>query len=379
MSVQSVGQSSSDYWLQRLLASYGQQSTDSSQSSVLSLLSQGSDSADSSSATSSASDTSASSAVGSFNDILTALLNGNGTLGYDMETGSLTATGQTGDAGTMPPPPMQGADGSDLTREETETQNDDGSTTRSVTMSDADGNVVGTEKTVSQSDGSFTTTITMTGPDGKTGTRTITGQNTEDGFTVSENLTDSDGNVLESGTQVTAADGSVTSTVTHYRQDGGSVTESESYDADGALVSTSTTTTPSTTTASTADATGTTGSTSGSSSASSSPGSSSGSSSSSSDSSDTTTTVTMTFTAKGIEETTTVTDADGNVVSQTTKEIPLSASTQGSTFGSSLQNADSLADIVGQYAAGRYGSQQYSGQQSWWDNSSEGGGLSLQV
>ena len=372
MSVQSVGQSSSDYWLQRLLASYGQQSTDSSQSSVLSLLSQGSDAADSSSATSSASDTSASSAVGSFNDILTALLNGNGTLGYDMETGTLTATGQTGDAGGMSPP-MQGADGSDLTRNETETKNDDGSTTRTVTMTDADGNVVGTEKSVSQSDGSFTTTITMTGPDGKTGTRTITGQNTDDGFTVSENLTDSDGNVLESGTQVTAADGSVTSTVTHYRKDGGSVTESESYDADGALVSTSTTTTPATT--ATADATGTTADTSGSSSAS----SASGSSSSSSDSSDNTTTVTMTFTAKGIEETTTVTDADGNVVSQTTKEIPLSASAQGGTFGSSLQSADSLADIVGQYASGRYGSQQYSGQQAWWENGSESGGLSLQA
>ena len=372
MSVQSVGQSSSDYWLQRLLASYGQQSTDSSQSSVLSLLSQGSDAADSSSATSSASDTSASSAVGSFNDILTALLNGNGTLGYDMETGTLTATGQTGDAGGMSPP-MQGADGSDLTRNETETKNDDGSTTRTVTMTDADGNVVGTEKSVSQSDGSFTTTITMTGPDGKTGTRTITGQNTDDGFTVSENLTDSDGNVLESGTQVTAADGSVTSTVTHYRKDGGSVTESESYDADGALVSTSTTTTPATT--ATADATGTTAGTSGSSSAS----SASGSSSSSSDSSDNTTTVTMTFTAKGIEETTTVTDADGNVVSQTTKEIPLSASAQGGTFGSSLQSADSLADIVGQYASGRYGSQQYSGQQAWWENGSESGGLSLQA
>lgn len=388
MSVSSIGQSGSDYWLQQLLASYGQSSSTDSQSSILSLLSQGSDATDATSATSSGSSTSSS--VGSFNDILAALLSSNGSLSYDMETGSLTTAGQ-GEEGEMPPPMDgaqggaggQGGEGGGLSRSETVTKNDDGSTTTSATLTDASGNQVGTEKTVENADGSYSTTITMTDPSGKTSTRTITGENTTDGFKETQTLTAADGTVLETGTILTAADGSVTTSMTRNGPDGGSMTQSASYDAEGNLVSSTSSSTAPTITASadssststSSDSTSTSTASGTSSSSSSSSGASSGSSSS--DSSGNTTTVTMAFTSEGIEETTTVTDADGNLVSQSTKEIPFSSTAQGSTFGSSLTEGQGLSDLIGQYAANRYGAGRYAEQQGLFDLGAQQSGLSV--
>ncbi|EFL51575.1 conserved hypothetical protein [Solidesulfovibrio fructosivorans JJ]] len=375
MSVQSIGQSSGDNWLQQLLASYGQ--TRSSQSSILSLLSQGSDATDGTSATSSDASASTTSSVGSFNDILTALLNGTG-LSYDMETGSLTASGQaeaSGEAGMPPPPFMQGTGRPELTRSATETKNDDGSTTRNVTMTNAEGKVVGTEKTTENADGSFTTVMTMTDPGGNTSTRTINGENTDDGFKVTDTLTNADGNVLERRTHLTAADGSVTSSVTRNGPDGGSVAESESYDADGNLLSTTSSTTSPATSVASADSTSGGAGASGGSSAS---GASSSGGSESSDNDSTTTTVTTTFTSESMQETITVTDVNGKIVSQKTKDIPFSRSAKGSSFGSNVPDADSLADITGQYLH-RYGANRYGSAQSQTKSDSGSGGLSVEA
>ncbi|MFU2209165.1 hypothetical protein [Solidesulfovibrio sp. C21] len=380
MSVQSIGQSSGDNWLQQLLASYGQ--TRSSQSSILSLLSQGSDATDGTSATSSDASASTTSSVGSFNDILTALLNGNG-LSYDMETGSLTASGQdeaSGEAGMPPSPSMQGT-GPELTRSATETKNDDGSTSRNVTMTNAEGKVVGTEKTTENADGTFNTVMTMTDPGGNTSTRTVTGENTDAGFKVTDTLTGVDDKILERRTHLTAADGSVTSSVTRNGPDGGSATESQSYDADGNLLSSTTSTTSPTTTVASAEATTSSDSTSstksGSSSENASGGSAaSGTSSSGGDKGGTTTTVTTTFTSESMQETITVTDANGKIVSQKTKDIPFSNSAKGSSYGSNKPDADSLADITGQYIH-RYGASRYGSGQSQAGSDSGSGGLSV--
>ncbi|UJX41441.1 hypothetical protein K9F62_01705 [Desulfovibrio sp. JY] len=383
MSVQSIGQSSGNNWLQQLLASYGQ--TRSSQSSILSLLSQGSDATDGTSATSSDASASTTSSVGSFNDILTALLNGNG-LSYDMETGSLTASGQdeaSGEAGMPPSPSMQGADKPELTRSATETKNDDGSTTRNVTMTNAEGKVVGTEKTTENADGTFNTVMTMTDPGGNTSTRTLTGENTDNGFKVTDILTNGDGNVLERRTHLAAADGSVTSSVTRNGPDGGSVTESENYDADGNLLSSTTSTTsPAKTVASAETASSSEGASStksDSSSENASGGSAaSGTSSSGGDKGGTTTTVTTTFTSESMQETITVTDADGKIVSQKTKDIPFSNSAKGSSYGSNKPDAESLADITGQYLQ-RYGASRYGSGQSQAGSDSGSGSLSVEA
>jgi hypothetical protein len=356
MSVQSVSASSSNDWLQQLLAMYGQTSaTNSTTSSLLSLGSDATDATSSSSSSSSSASSSSSSSVGSFNDILTALLAGNGSLSYDMSTGSLTTSGADGEE----------SGGGDLTRTETQTTNADGSTTTSATMTDSSGNTVGKETTTENTDGSFTTTITMTDPNGKTSTRTITGENTSDGgYKVTDTLTAADGTVLETGTEVAAADGSVTRTMTSNNPDGSSVTESESYDASGELVSMSSSSTSSSSAAS-SSATSSNASTLSSASSSSSSSSSSGSGgSSSSSSSDTTTTVTMTFTSEGIQETTTVTDADGKIVSQNTKEIPFSSTAESSSLGATESSKKGLAGLLSEYAANRYGSDQYSNQET---------------
>lgn len=378
MSVQSIGQDSSTAsWLSQLLASVSNQST-TNQASASSLFGLSDTSSAATAATSSGS-TSTGSSVGSFNDILTALLSGNGKLGYDMQTGTLTDLGASGQ-GSMPPPPMAGMGGDGLTRDIQETENEDGSLSRSVTVSDADGNVIGTEKTTQNADGSFSSVITMTGPDGKTMTRTITGENTADGgFSVTSTLADADGNVLGTGTELTAADGSVTRGVTRNLPDGRTVSESESFDADGKLVST------------TSSSTGTSlaSSTSGTTSASSSSGTSSSSGASSSDSTggsasgtsnkDTTTTVTTLFTSEGLEQTTTVTDADGKILSQNTKEIPFSATADSQSYGATQGSQEGLSGLIGQYAANRYGAGRYAAQQSAGDGSSQSSGISVQA
>lgn len=366
MSVQSIGTTGSYDWLQQLLASYANQSS-TSNTSLSSLLSLSSSSTDETAATSSGS-SSTTSAIGSFNDILTALLASSGSLSYDMATGSLT-TGTTN--GESPPAPPTEGEGAALTRSVSETANDDGSTTRQVTLTDADGNVVGTENTTENADGSFTTTITMTGPDGKTSTRTVTGENTDDGFKVTSTLTAADGTVLESGTELTASDGTVTRTMTRNGPDGETVTETASFDADGNLVSSTTSTTSAT--AAAATAAGSTDSADASSDASGASGSSDSSDS------DNTTTVTMAFTSEGMEETTTVTDADGNIVSQTVKEIPFSQNAQNSSFGSLLEKGDGLSDLIGQYASNRYGASRYANQEAALDLGSQTGGLSVEA
>jgi len=371
MSVQSIGQTSGTDWLSQLLAAYAQQNA-TSQTSLESLLPASADqtSADSSSETSSAS---SGSSIGSFNDILAALLAGSGSLSYDMETGSLVAA----DAGGGQD--MAGSQG--LTREVSETENEDGSTTTSVTLTDADGNVVGTEKTISNADGSFTTTITMTGPDGKSSTRSITGENTDDGFLVTNTLADAEGNILETGTELTASDGAFTHTLTLTGPDGQTVTDSETFDADGKLVATSTSSTSSTTTPAAADsASSSTSGSSGSSETASSDGAS-GSSGSSSDDDDssTTTTVTMSFTDDAIVQTITVTDAAGNVVSETSKEIPLQMSAEGEQWGASEGSQDGLSGLISQYASNRYGMSKYANQESAMDMGSQTSGMSVQA
>ena len=371
MSVQSIGQDTTNSWLSQLLASYGQQ-TASSQSSISSLLGLSDTTSEASSATSSGSTSSTGSSVGTFNDILTALLSGDSSLSYDMSTGTLTNLSSSTETGDMPPPPMEGADG--LTREVTETENDDGSLSRSVTMTDADGNVVGTEKTTQNADGSFSSVITMTDPDGNTSTRTITGENTDDGgFSVSSTLTDANGNVLETGLELTAADGSTTYSVTRNAPDGTTMTESESYDADGNLVSTST----STTVASSASDSSTTASSSSSSTTSSSDSASSASGSS--DSEETTTTVTTAFTTEGMEQTITVTDADGNIVSQSVKDIPFSSTADGESYGATEGSKDGLSGLIGQYAANRYGTSRYAAQEAAMNLEGQGSGLSMEA
>jgi hypothetical protein len=367
MSVQSIGQDTTSSWLSQLLASYSQQSA-TSQSSIASLLGVGDATSEETAATSSGSTSGTGSSVGSFNDILTALLSGDSSLSYDLETGTLTDLGSSTTTDEMPPPPpMEGMEGSDgLTREMTETENEDGSVSRSVTMTDADGNVVGTEETTQNTDGSFSSVITMTDPDGNISTRTITGENTEDGgFSVSSSLTDAEGNVLETGLELTAADGSVTRSLTRTTPEGDTVTDSESYDAEGALVSTSSSTTTTASSSSTSSETVASDST--------------GSSSESSDSEETTTTVTTAFTTEGMEQTTTVTDADGNIVSQNVKEIPFSSTAGGESYGNTEGSQEGLSGLVGQYTANRYGASRYAAQDAALNLSEQGGGLSVEA
>ncbi|BAH74702.1 hypothetical protein DMR_12110 [Solidesulfovibrio magneticus RS-1] len=395
MSIQAIGQDNANSWLAQMLASYTGQ-TSSAASSLESLLGTGSTTSDD---TASSSASSSTASVGSFNDILQALLSGNGSVGYDMTTGTLTDLSGSTLTGVMgPPPPGEGMDG--ISREVTETENEDGSLSRSVTMTDADGNVVGTETTTQNADGSystvmtmvqadgttttrtmtgaydadgnfvekntltaadgtvlesgtvttaqdgsFTSTMTVTDAEGRTSTRTASGEYADDGsFTVISSLAAADGTILETGTETTAADGSYTSTVTRTGPDGNTVTETASYDAEGTLLSSSTSTTTSG-----SGATASSDSSSG----------SSGSSSSSSDSEETTTTVTTAFTTEGMEQTTVVTDADGNIVSKTVKEFPFSADAEGQSFGATEASKDGLSSMLDQYAKGRYGADRY--------------------
>jgi len=341
MSVQSISSSvGSTDWLQTLLAMYGQTDGSTTDSTMKTLRSLNSDSSGTTAATSAdASSDASTSSVGSFNSILSALLAGDGNVAYDMETGSLTALDAEGNAGQA---------ANQLTTSETETKNSDGSTTNKSTTTDADGNVVSTSTTVTQTDGSYTSTITITGPDGKSLTRTVTGENTDEGFQVSSTLTDGNGNVWETTSSLTAADGTTTSTISQYAANGDTSTTTSSYDASGELLSA--TTSYSSSSASQAQAGAAAASTTTAAAASDSTSSSSatsgasgggGGGSSSSDNDDTTTTVSLTFTDKGIEETTTVTDADGNIVSQSTKMI---ASSSGSGLMDST--AASVADDV---------------------------------
>lgn len=394
MSVQSIGQDSTNSWLAQMLASYSGQ-TSSASSSLASLLGTGRSTGDDSANSSSASSTSS---VGSFSDILQALIAGNGSVGYDMTTGSLTDLRGSTQAGAMPPPPGEAMDG--ISREVAETENADGSVSRSVTMTDADGHVVGTEKTTQNADGSystvmtmvqaggttmtrsmtgsydadgnfvekntltaadgtvlesgtvttaqdgsFTSTMTVTGPDGKTTTRTAAGEYADDGgFTVKSSLADADGNILESGTEITAADGSSTYTVTRTDPNGQAVTETEAYDAFGALVS-STTATTSSGTAQAAASGGSSGA--------------SGSSSGSSDSEGTTTTVTTAFTTEGMTQTTVVTDANGKVINKSVKDYPFATKAEGQAYGASEASQNGLSAMLDQYALGRYGAGRY--------------------
>lgn len=87
----------------------------------------------------------------------------------------------------------------------------------------------------------------------------------------------------------------------------------------------------------------------------------------------------MAFTAEAIEETTTVTDPDGKVVSQTTKEIPFDARADGQAFGSSLQKEQGLADFVGQYASRRYGAERYASQEAAGNATSHDSGVSVEA
>lgn len=409
MSIQAIGQDNANSWLAQMLASYTGQ-TSSAASSLESLLGTGSSTGDD---TASSSASSSTASVGSFNDILQALLSGNGSVGYDMTTGTLTDLSGSTQAGAMPPPPPgEGMDG--ISREVTETENEDGSLSRSVTMTDADGKVVGTEtatqnadgsystvmtmvqadgKTTTRTmtgaydadgnfvekntltaadgtviesgtvttaqDGSFTSAMTMTGPDGKTSTRTASGEYADDGsFTVKSSLAAADGTILETGTETTAADGSYTSTVTRTGPDGQAVTETETYDALGSLVSTSTTSASS----GTAQAAASDGA-----------GGSSGSSSESSDSKETTTTVTTAFSTEGMTQTTVVTDADGKIVSKTVKEFPFSAGAEGQSFGATEASKDGLSSMLDQYAKGRYGADRYAAMASSGDSDGQSG------
>ncbi|HML56353.1 MAG TPA: hypothetical protein PKC79_19845 [Solidesulfovibrio magneticus] len=412
MSIQAIGQDNANSWLAQMLASYTGQ-TSSAASSLESLLGTGGTTGDDTANSSSSSSTAS---VGSFNDILQALLSGNGSVGYDMTTGTLTDLSGSTQAGTMPPPPGEGMDGID--REVSETENEDGSVSRSVTMTDADGNVVGTEKTTQNADGSystvmtmvqadgttmtrsmtgsydasgnfvekntltaadgtvlesgtittaqdgsFTSTMTATGPDGKTTTHNASGAYAADGsFTVKSSLADADGNILETGTEVTAADGSTTYTVSRTGPDGKTATETEAYDAYGALVSTSTSTPASGASSGTSQAAGSGGSS-----------GSSGDSSESSGSEETTTTVTTAFSTEGMTQTTVVTDADGNIVSKTVKEFPFSSKAEGQSFGATEASKDGLSSMLDQYAKGRYGADRYAAMASSGDSDGQSG------
>ncbi|WP_165352126.1 hypothetical protein [Solidesulfovibrio carbinolicus] len=413
MSIQAIGQDNANSWLAQMLASYTGQ-TSSAASSLESLLGTGSTTGDDAASSSSSSSTAS---VGSFNDILQALLAGNGSVGYDMTTGTLTDLSGSTQIGAMPPPPPgEGMDG--ISREVTETENQDGSLSRSVTMTDADGNVVGTETTTQNADGSystvmtmvqadgttttrtmtgaydadgnfvenntltaadgtviesgtittaqdgsFTSTMTVTDAEGRTSTRTSAGAYTEDGsFTVKSSLADAAGNILETGSEITAADGSSTYTVTRTGPDGKTATETEAYDAFGALVSTSTSTPTSGASSGTSQAAGSGGSS-----------GSSGDSSESSGSEETTTTVTTAFSTEGMTQTTVVTDADGNIVSKTVKEFPFSADAEGQSFGATEASKDGLSSMLDQYAKGRYGADRYAAMAASGESGGQGG------
>ena len=375
MSVQSIGQdSSSSSWLTQLLANMQGQSTtgQASASSLFGLTEVASDTSGSSAAATSSGSASSGSSVGSFNDILAALLSGNGALGYDMQTGTLTNLAASGEAAASD----SGTESDGLTREITETDNADGSLSRSVKVTDADGNVVGTEQTTQKADGSFTTVATVVGPDGKTITRTITGENTSDGgFSVTNTLTNAAGTVFEKGTELTAADGSVTRSLTRTTPDGQTLTDSEAFDADGNIISTTSSVTGAVTTASASDTT----SASGSSESSAAASGSSDSSSSSSENSDTTTTVSTLFTSEGLTQTTTVTDATGKILSQNTKEIPFSATADSQSYGPSEGSKKGVSGVIDQYAANRYGTSRYAAQQALSESSGQSSSLSVQA
>ena len=413
MSIQAIGKDNANSWLAQMLASYKGQ-TSSTASSMASLLGT-SGSADDGKANSSASSSTAS--VGSFNDILQALLAGNGSVGYDMSTGSLTdLSGATQTGAMLPAPSSEKTDG--ISREVLETESADGSLSRSVTMTNADGKVVGTEKTTQNADGSYSTVMTMVQADGTTTTRSMTGSNDADGkfvekntltaadgkviesgavttaedgsftstmtatgpdgkttthnasgayaadgsFTVKSSLADAAGNILENGTEVTAADGSTTYTVTRTGPDGKTATETEAYDAFGALVSTSTSTPTSGASSGTAQAAG--------------AGGSSGASDSAaggSGSKDTTTTVTTAFTTEGMTQTTVVTDAKGKVLNKSVKDFPFSTKAEGQAYGASEASKGGLSSMLDQYAKGRYGADRYAAMAASGESSGQSG------
>jgi hypothetical protein len=409
MSVQAIGQDNANSWLARMLASYTGQ-TSSAGSSMAELLGTNSSTGEGTAKSSSSSSTAS---AGSFNDILQALLAGNGSVGYDMSTGSLTDLRGAAQAGAMPPLPT-GEETDGISREVTETKNADGSASRSVAMTDADGNAVGTEQTTQNADGSystvmtmvqadgttmtrsmtgsydadgrfvekntltaadgtvlqsgtattaedgsFTSSMTMTGPDGKTTTRTASGEYADDGsFTVKNSLADADGNILESGTEITAADGSYTSTVARTGPDGKAVTETASYDAAGVLVSTSTAT-PSSGAVQGAASEGASGS--------------SSKASDGSDSKETITTVTTAFTTEGMTQTTVVTDASGKILNKTVKDFPFSADAVGKSYGATEASKGGLSSMLDQYAKGRYGADRYAAMAASGDSNGQGG------
>lgn len=365
MSVQSIGQTPDSDWLRQLLAASSRQAS-AGQSDMSRLLSSDTDATGQSAATSSDSsassspDASASNVAGSFRDILTALLSGNGTLSYDIATGSLTLSDTA--SGTL------GDDEGNLTRKQTETANADGSTTRTASLTDGSGTVVNTETTTENPDGTFSTVIAALGPDGRNVTRTITGEKTADGgFSITNTVTDANGHVLESGYEQAAADGSMTRGQTVNGPDGRSMTETESFDAAGRLVSTSSSSTLAAT-ASASAGSESSGQTEASSAAGSS-GSTNGDAAKG-DGSGNTTTVTVTFTSEGLEQTTTVTDPEGKIVSQTVKTVPFTPTAQGENYGSTLEKADGLSGLLNEYAASRQGAKKYAVQQA----STEGGG-----
>lgn len=413
MSVQAIGQSNANSWLAQMLASYTGQ-TSSAASSMAGLLGTGSATGDDS-ANSSSSSTTAS--VGSFNDILQALLAGNGAVGYDMTTGSLTDLSGATQAGAMPPA-LSGEEADGISREVKETENADGSLSRSVTMTDADGKIVGTEKTTQNADGSystvmtmvqadgttmtrsmtgnydangnfvekntltagdgtalesgttttaqdgsFTSTMTATGPDGKTTTHSASGAYADDGsFTVKSSLADADGNIIESGTEITAADGSSTYTVTRTGPDGKTATETEAYDASGALVSTSTSTPTSGASSGTSQAAG--------------AGGSSGASDSSaggSNKEETITTVTTSFSTEGMTQTTVVTDVNGKILNKSVKDFPFSTKAEGQAYGATEASKGGLSSMLDQYAQGRYGADRYAAMAASGDSGGQSG------
>ena len=60
-----------------------------------------------------------------------------------------------------------------------------------------------------------------------------------------------------------------------------------------------------------------------------------------------------------MEQTTVVTDADGNIVSKSVKEIPFSSSAEGSSFGATQGSKEGLSSMINQYASNRYGANRY--------------------
>jgi hypothetical protein len=407
MSVQAIGKNNANSWLAQLLASSSGQ-TSPAASSLANLLGTNAATGESTAKSSASQKTSS---VGSFNDILQALLSGKGAVGYDMATGSLTDLSADTPAGATPPS-GEAADG--ISRKLTETEKEDGSISRDVTLTDANGKVVGTEKTVQNADGSYSTVMTMaqadgatttraligtydgsgnfiekntltaadgtviesgttttakdgsfsstmtaTGPDGKATTRAVLGAYGDDGsFTVKSSLTAADGTILETGTEKTAADGSYSSTVTRTGPDGKAVTETASYDAAGALVSTSKASPSSRAAQGTADEKS---------------GGSSGKASESSSKEEATTTVTTAFSTEGMTQTTVVTNAAGKILNKTVKDFPFSVGAEGKSYGATKESKGGLSSMLDQYAKGRYGADRYAAMAASGDSNEQGG------